>query len=95
MRENRTRKLNNSQLWLMVTNAYLLENVHHVKLNSFLDDLSGFYESDVHESDGDSLSCSNDSLILSSVSAMHSHVTRDLIALSDLVFHNSFDVGES
>ena len=38
----------------MVENADLLENVHHVKLDPFFDDLSSFDEDDVYLSDGNS-----------------------------------------
>ena len=49
----------------MVANADLLENVHHVKLDPFFDDLSSFDEGDVYVSDGNSLSGGRNALILS------------------------------
>ena len=54
-----------SQSRLMVANADLLENVHHVKLDPFFDDLSSFDEGDVYVSDGNSLSGGRNALILS------------------------------
>lgn len=61
----------------MVANADLLENVHHVKLDPFFDDLSSFDEDDVYVSDGNSLSCGRNALILSCVGVMHCYAVRD------------------
>jgi len=79
----------------MVANADLLEDVHHVKLDPFFDDLSSFDEDDVYVSNGNSLSSGRNVLVLSCVSAMHCYAVRELVSFGDLVFHDGLDVGES
>jgi len=51
----------------MVANADLLENIHHVKLDPFFDDLSSFDEGDVYVSDCNSFSSCRNAMILSCV----------------------------
>jgi hypothetical protein len=75
----------------MVTNADLVEDIHHIKLDPFFDDLSSSDEGDIYEGDGNSLSSWRNALILSCVTATHHYATRDLVAFGDLVFHNGLE----
>ena len=76
-------------LWLRVSD--LLENIRHVKLDPFFDDLSSFHEGDVYVRDRNSLSSCRNPLIHSCVSAIHCYATRDLVAFGDLVFRNGLE----
>jgi hypothetical protein len=72
----------------MVANADLVEDIHHIKLDPFFDNLSSFDEGDIYEGDDNSLSSWRNALILYCVIATHRCATRDLVAFGDLVFHD-------
>jgi hypothetical protein len=73
----------------------LLQNIRSVVFNPFFNDFSSLDKDDVHVGYHNSLSSRGDTLIFTSVSAIPCYAIGDLAILSDLVFHNCLDVGES
>ena len=79
----------------ILVDANLLQNIRSVVLDPFFKDLSSPEEDNVHVGYHNSFSSCRNPLIFCWMSVVHCYAIGDLVDLSDLVFHDCLDVGES